>query len=256
MRGKLDERYFKIMNQKIMSLACVVLLLAFKVGVAGEAIAFFDRAIFLQEAQRAGRSFTGFIVQKDGSNYLVTCKHSIDSKIKVWSMSVPNKKYQPAAFNGIWLHHPKADLSVLINPFDSSSEPDLSKYAIQFQQLAQSVPAKLTPVVVSGYPDRLVVKPVVSPVVRQTTVSSIETVSKSDSGELIPVFFLNQFSGPGASGSPVFNYQDPKEKRPVCVGVLAGGWNNASNTGSVVTPAAYVRELISIAEQQKSDKVE
>ena len=214
---------------------------------AADDLQFFDRAVYVQEGQRSGRTFTGFFVKKSENIYLVVCKHAIDPKINRWFISLPNQSDKPLALYSEWISHSNADLSIAVNPKIERAED----YAIDYSKLSTSVPVKLTPVVISGYPNSLVTKPIVSPVVRKTSVSSIETLSKNEAGAVIPVYFLNQFSGPGASGSPVFDFSNSKSKQPNCVGILSGGWNNRDNTGSVVTSSYYLRELIDQVGEKK-----
>ena len=204
---------------------------------------------------------SGFIIQHNNHNYLVTAKHLAESSLPASEiiMNVNGKgstitlQALAGANRGAhWFHHPKTDISIYPLTYPNLKADVLSLPECFFPKQEAEI-RLLTAAYIVGFPLGLGVQEKLSPIAKEAKIASRLTFIK---GNQLPAFLLDQALSQGYSGAPVF-YED------MIPGAAVGGWSGrggatlhllglqssalSDKTGgkiSVVIPIAYIWDIL------------
>lgn len=215
------------------------------------------------------QSGTGFIINHNGKDYIVTAKHVakfLDDASEVLlnisqdsSISISFQLIRKSSIfkNANWFNHPIADIS--IHPIAYPTEKldalhfntnDISKNDIKIDLL--------TDVIILGFPLGLGVHESISPIAKKTQIASnITTIDLPEISPSLKFYLLDQALAQGYSGSPVFCLEDIPAgvfvgDRPISagekvtlIGILSAGLSDATGGKiSVVVPISYLWEIL------------
>lgn len=215
------------------------------------------------------QSGTGFIINHNGKDYIVTAKHvakflddasevllniSSDSSI---SISFQLIRKSSLFKNANWFNHPIADISIhpIVYPTQKLdalhfNTNDISRNDIKIELL--------TDVIILGFPLGLGVHESISPIAKKTQIASnITTIDLPEISPSLKFYLLDQALAQGYSGSPVFCLESIPSgvfvgDRPISagekvtlIGILSAGLSDATGGKiSVVVPISYLWEIL------------
>lgn len=212
---------------------------------------------------------TGFIINHNGKDYLVTAKHVaqfLDNNSEILlnvtkdsSVSIPFGLIRKSSFikNARWFIHPKVDLALhpIIYPSGKIEQLHIGTSDIIKEDKKIDL---LTDVIIFGFPLGLGVHKSINPIAKKSQIASnVTTIDLPEVDPNLKFYLLDQALAQGYSGSPIFISEEIPSgvsvgNRPLSagekitlIGILSGGLSDATGGKiSVVVPISYLWEIL------------
>lgn len=231
------------------------------------------------EPKMLKQSGTGFIINHNGRDYIVTAKHVaqfLDDNSEILlnvtkdsSINIPFGLIRKSSLikNARWFVHPKADLALHPIMYPSGKIEQLHINTSDIIKNEKKI-SLLTDVIILGFPLGLGVHKSINPIAKKSQIASdVTTIDLPEVDPNLKFYLLDQALAQGYSGSPIFISEEipsgvsvgnrplPAGEKITLIGILSGGLSDATGGKiSVVVPISYLWEILNSDEFIKYEK--